>query len=625
MVYPFGYGISYTTFEQKLESVSVEIGGEGKATVTVTNTGSVPGKCVVELYVQAPYTEGGLEKVAISLLDFGKTGLLQPGQSETVDIVFDPMYMASYDENAVKANGTQGAWVLDEGDYYFAVGNGAHEAINNILAKKLGTTDGLVTITADEEIRAENAAVWTLSAKDIETYSVNVENALQNMDINKLIPGAAEYTTRTDWTKGWQSVTSLTPTDEMMVDLTNQHYSLSANGEGVTWGADNGLKLISFIQVDENGNYAGVVSLDDPSWDSLVEQITLDEAIVFIENNGEGLQSIPSIGYPANANNDGPIGFIFGQVPGYYVRWVGQSDTEPTYVAEGDEYANWSMAVLPTEPVVAATFNKALIEREGEILGELSLWGNIPSIMAPGMSVHRTPYNGRNHEYYSEDPMLSNLAGVAVCTGAARKGLMMEVKHFAFNQQEYDRTGVSTYMTEQTARETELRSFQGPLQSNTAMSIMNSFNRAGAIWAGAHEGLLTQIVRNEWGFTGWITTDMINGANYMNWKDAMSAGSSALLSNLGTYADSQWGTMTANRSLIASDTEFQQKMQQQLKYALYTTVRSNAVNCITSNTELVYVRTWWQNAITAAQYSFGALTAVFVVLAAVSVKKRREQ
>lgn len=259
------------------------------------------------------------------------------------------------------------------------------------------------------------------------------------------------------------------------------------------------------------------------------------------------------------------------------------------------------------------------------MLGEISLWGNIPSIMAPGMAVYRSPYNGRNHEYFSEDPMLSNLIGVAMTTGAANKGLMMEVKHFAFNQMEYNRTGISTFLTEQAAREGELRSFQGPLQANTAMSIMTAFNRAGTVWAGAHEGLLTGIVRNEWGFTGWITTDMINGADYQNWKDAMSAGSSALLSNLNTYADSRWGTMSANRDLIASDTEFQQKMQQQLKYTLYTTVRSNAVNGITSNTELVYVRTWWQNAIRGAEIGLGILTAVFVALGIVFALKRKKQ
>lgn len=614
MVYPFGYGLSYTTFEQKLENISVNVGGTGTATVNVVNTGNIAGKCAVELYVQAPYTEGGVEKAAIQLLDFGKTDVLQPGESETVTIEFDPRYMASYDETAQKADGTMGAWILDAGDYFFTVANGAHEAINNVLAKKLGTTEGLTVITDDETISGDNVQTWHLNERDIETYSENVENQLQDCDINKLIPGTVEYMTRSDWTKGWETVTDITPTDAMLVDLKNERYSLSANGDGVTWGADNGLKLIDFIQTDENGNYAGVVDINDPNWDKLVEQVSFDDALNFIENNGEGLQSIQSIGYPANGNNDGPIGFIYGQVPGYFVKWSNGSASEPTYVAETDDKANWSMSVMPTEPVVAATFNKKLVEREGEMLGEQSIWANLPSIMAPGLNVHRNAYNGRNHEYYSEDSMLSNHMGVAVTTGASHKGLMTEVKHFAFNQQEYDRTGISTFFNEQAARENELRSFQGALEGNTAMSIMTPFNRAGTVWAGAHEGLLTNIVRNEWGFTGWITTDMINGADYQNWKDAISAGSSETLSNRKTWAESRWNTMDANRDLILSDTAFQQKMQQGLKYTFYTTVRSNAVNGITSNTEMVYVQTWWQKAIRWTTYGLGAVTVLLAAL-----------
>ena len=214
--YSFGYGLSYTTFEEKLNSVEVNLGGQGTAKVTVTNTGNVAGKAVAQLYVQAPYTEGGLEKSAVQLVAFEKSSLLAPGASEELTISFDPLYFASYDENAVKANGTTGAWVLDEGDYYFAVGNGAHEALNNILAKKNGSDAGLVKTAETEVISADNALVWNLAARDIETYSAGVENQLQDMDINKLIAGTVEYTTRSDWTKGWTPVPAITPTTAMM-------------------------------------------------------------------------------------------------------------------------------------------------------------------------------------------------------------------------------------------------------------------------------------------------------------------------------------------------------------------------------------------------------------------------
>ena len=265
--YPFGYGLSYTTFEQKLESVEVQPGTVGKATVTVTNTGDVAGKDVAQLYVQAPYTEGGIEKSAIQLVGIAKTQLLEPGESETVEIEINPAYFASYNENAVKADETTGAWVLDEGDYYFALGNGVHEALNNVLAKKNGSGDGLVSVNEDAVVNPENVQVWNLAAKDIETYSANVQNALQDCDINNLIENTVEYTTRTDWSKGWIAVESITPTEAMMEGLRNSRTELTENGEGTTWGKENGLKLIDMMITDENGNYSGVIDINDPMWD----------------------------------------------------------------------------------------------------------------------------------------------------------------------------------------------------------------------------------------------------------------------------------------------------------------------------------------------------------------------
>ena len=269
--YPFGYGLSYTTFEQKLNSVEVNVGGVGTAKATVTNTGDVAGKSVVQLYVQAPYKAGGLEKSAIQLVAFGKTGVLEPGASEEVTIEFDPAYFASYDENAVKENGTQGAWVLEDGDYYFAIGNGAHEALNNVLAKKTGSEDKLVMTADTESVNADNAIVWNLDKTDIETYSVNVENHLQDMDINKLIEGTAEYTTRSDWTKGWKTIETLTPTDAMMVGLRDQLYTFTENDEGMpTWGQSGPYKIVDALTFDENDKPTGVIAFDDPFWDELL-------------------------------------------------------------------------------------------------------------------------------------------------------------------------------------------------------------------------------------------------------------------------------------------------------------------------------------------------------------------
>ena len=624
IVYPFGFGLSYTSFEQKLESVNVNVGGEGTATVSVTNTGDVAGKSVVELYVQSPYTAGGLEKAAVNLIGYGKTGVLEPGASETVTVSFDPAYIASYDQNAVKADGTQGAWTLDAGTYYFAIGNGAHEALNNILALKQDSEDGLF-VNTNETVNAENAKTWELGATDIETYSKNVQNALQDADINNFIPGAVEYMTRADWTKGWETVGTLHPTDEMMVGLTNHTYSLSENAGDVTWGAQNGLKLCDFILTDDDGNFAGVVDFNDPQWDLLMDQMTLDEAIAFIEQGGDDLENIDSIGFPRTYMNDGPVGFVYDQVGGYAIKWSASDSDEPTYVGNDSPYAKYSMAVMPTAPVVAATFNQELIEREGEMLGEESLWSNDASIMGPGLNLHRSPYCARNHEYFSEDPMLSNLSANAYCIGCSHKGLMAEPKHLAFNHQEMNRAGISTFFNEQAGRETELRCFQGCMSSNNAKMVMTAFNRVGTVFAGAHAGMQEQIVRNEWGYTGGIITDMVNGADYMNWKDSILGGGGAMLSNASTYDTTEWGSMTSSKSKIASDAVFQQKMKDAIKYYAYTTAGSNAMNGITSDVELVYVRTWWQNAYTAATVCAGVLTAAFAVLYVLRLTKGRKE
>ena len=621
--YPFGYGLSYTTFEQKLNSVDAAVGGEGKAVVTVTNTGSVKGKDVVELYVHVPYTAGGLEKSSLQLIGFGKTGVLEPGASESVTIPFDPRYMASYDETVVKVDGTEGAWVLDEGTYYFAIGSSAHNAINNILAHKLGSTDALVTVNDNEVIDAENVKEWNLAERDVETYSENVQNALQNMDLNKLIPGAVEYITRADWTKGWKPVMDVTPTDDMQIDLANNRDALTENGSGVTWGTQSGLKLVNLIETDEEGRYVGVVDYDDPLWQQLVETVTLDEAIKYIENAGNGINVIDSVGVQAHGIQDGPTGFANDQVAAYFIKWVGGNTKEATYVAESDECAGYTMNVFPTEPVVASTFNQALVYEEGKMYGEESLWSNIPGTLAPGMNLHRVPYCARNHEYYSEDPMVTNLMGTAFCAGGTVKGLMTEPKHLAFNHQETNRSGASTFMTEQAARENDLRAFMGPLSSNEAMGVMTAYNRVGTVYASAHSGLLEQIVRNEWGFKGWIVTDMAAAPDYMNWLGSVKNGTSGMLTTNATTSASKFGSMESNKAKILKDTEFQEKMQLAVKSYLYSIARSNAMNGITENTKTNYVLTWWQKAIIGAEAATGALTVVF--LAVDVLKKRKNQ
>ncbi|HCI73971.1 MAG TPA: beta-glucosidase-related glycosidase, partial [Lachnospiraceae bacterium] len=624
--YSFGYGLSYSTFEQKLDSVDLEVGGTGVAKVKVTNTGDVAGKSVVQLYVQAPYTEGGLEKSAIQLLGFAKTDVLEPGASADVTVEFNPLFMASYDENAQKADGTTGAWSLEKGTYYFAIGNGAHEALNNVLASKTGSEDGLVMTADTEEINPDNAISWDLAETDIETYSAGVQNQLQDMDINKLIEGTVEYTTRSDWTKGWTPVEAITPTEAMMTGLKNRLYELTENSDGTaSWGVDSGMKIIDMMVFDEEGKYAGALDIEDPMWDQLVSQITLDEAIQFIEKAGDDLENIDSIQLPRVYQNDGPLGYTGDQVGGYYVRWTeGEKGSNPHYIAEGDDYAGYRMAVMPTEPVVAATFNKELIEREGQLLGEDGLWSKESSLFAPGLNLHRSVYCARNHEYYSEDPILSALSGNALCVGLKSKGTMAEPKHFAFNHQEMNRSGLSTFLTEQAARENELRSFQLCLSTNNAQGLMTAFNRAGTSYAGAYRNLLVNILRNEWGYKGWIVTDMINGADYMNWRDVTAGGGGGTLTT-SAYDTSNIGVMANAKSDIQKDLYFQEQMAKNIKYFLYQEVQSNAMNGTSSTTEIIPVRTWVDNAVLAAIIVTAVLTALFLIMAVLKAKKADEK
>ena len=624
--YPFGYGMSYTTFEQELQSIDFNIGGESKAVVKVTNTGSVAGKSAVQLYVQSPYTQGGLEKAAIQLVGFGKTSILEPGASETVTVDFDARYVASYDETVVKADGTKGAWILDSGDYYYAVGNGAHEALNNVLAVKTGSTNNLVSVTDYEVISEAAVQKVSVDGRDVETYSAGVKNALQNGDLNKLIPGSVEYFTRSDWSKGWGGVWGVTATDEMLVGLKNQNYELTENGEGLVWGANNGMRLIDMLITDENGDYTGTLALDDPLWDTLLENVTLEEAVNFMEKAGDNFDPIDSIGLHAVTAFDGPIGFVADQIPSYTVNWTESESDEPTYVAPTDEYATWQMPVMPTEPVVAATFNKELVEREGQLFGEDSLWSNACSIFGPGLNNHRATYCSRNHEYYSEDAMLTNIMGVAVCKGGQSKGLMMEPKHFALNHQEANRSGTSTFITEQAAREIELRGFQGALSGNYAQGVMTAFNRLGTVYSGAHRGLLTEILRNEWGYTGFVITDMINGAEYMNWRDVTFAGGGGCLTSTA-YQDSVVGSPLSadNMKKIQKDTEFQRELKQMLKYDMYTFANSNTMNGITSDTHMVRVHPWWETTLAGVNIGLGVLTALMCVLYVLPLLKKKEQ
>jgi beta-glucosidase len=355
-------------------------------------------------------------------------------------------------------------------------------------------------------------------------------------------------------------------------------------------------------------------------WEQLIEQMSLAEAIQFIEYGGDDLENINSILFPRSYMNDGPVGFTADQIADYKTRWTAEDADVPTYVSKDDPYADSSMAVMPTEPVVAATFNQELVEREGELNGEDGLWAEESVIIAPGANLHRTPYCARNHEYYSEDSQLTNLMTSAFCKGAESKGLLTDVKHFAFNHQETNRSGMSVFFTEQAARENELRCFQGVMTNNLAGSSMTAFNRAGVDYVGAKSGLLVQIARNEWGYTGAFVTDMINGADYMNWRDIVFNGGGIALTE-SAYATSNIGLMEDVEDEIAKDTAFQKEMQTAIKYWMYNMAQTNTINGLSATSEIQSVTPWWLALLYAGDVLFAALTVLFIAL---HINKRKK-
>ena len=618
VTYPFGYGLSYTTFEQTLDNLNVDLENETvTANVTVKNTGSVAGKDVVQLYVSLPYTdydkEHGVEKAAIQLLDYGKTAELAPGASETVTITADMQNMASWDSTADNAASTKGCYILDAGDYWFTIGNGAHEAVNNVLAAEGQSVDG----------SADKAKSWTLDSFDDTTFATTkngtaVENQLADMDINSWLPGTATYLTRADWEGTFpKTYKDLTATDEMIDILDNDIYEINANGDPstVTFGADNGLTL---------ADLKGVSDINDERWDMLMDEITLEECMIRTGFGGTSTKVIESIMSPETIQNDGPNG-IYSYPLGQYAN-TDASTGDPCVVDANDPNLTYKMGTMVNETVIAQTFNKDLAADYGRVIGNYSLWANTTIFWGIGTNLHRLPYNARNHEYYSEDAVLTAGQGTAYAAAAMEYGVIIAPKHLAFNDTEINRTGVSVFMTEQQARENELRGTQGIVENAHVLGVMTAYNRVGITQDNAHTGLTKNILRNEWGFEGLISEDFIQDANYVVLKEAV-------LNGVTMSCNTGDNTMAAvsekypywTVEAVSQDTTMMTALKQAMKYQNYALANSNAMDGMASNTKLVSVRTWYDNALTAVQIVFAALTVLAAAMYVLDERKSKKQ
>lgn len=574
--YPFGYGLSYTTFDWSGFATSWS-GKTCTATVTVTNTGDVAGKDVVELYAQSPYTDydraNGVEKSAVELVAFAKTKLLEPGESQTVTVTFDESQLAAYDRNAART------WVLDAGTYYVTAAHNAHDAANNVLAAKGASVAGNKSL-ADTYVPANTEVDVTTYATDSLTGEA-VTNRLDDA------AGDVTYLTRADW-EGTFPTHDGEPTSQVSTwgneingeDGVSYTYGKVASADllakldstdsgnpdvkawegDLTYGADNGLSLIDLRGLDYT----------DPLWDKLLDQLTPEDYNLMIARAGYGTDYVASVDKPAGTDADSTSGWSWGG--------TGMTFCNPMTVAQ--------------------TWNQELAYRLGNMIGNESLLGGATGWYAPAMNIHRTPYSGRNGEYFSEDSFLSGAMASQEVKGAAEKGVYTMMKHFAFNEQENhrgDRNGqysMATWMNEQSARELYLKPFEmcmkvgdvdlnylkqkadGTYENATrkiraCQGMMTAFNRIGSTWVGGSYELLSGIVRGEWGFDGWIITDNADTGVFMDAEQMIEAGGDAKLTTQDQ--SSMW-------SFDSGDAVSYRYARESLHHLLYTMANGHSMN-----------------------------------------------
>lgn len=615
--YPFGYGLSYTTFEQTLKSVDVDLANRTvTAEVDVKNTGDVAGKDVVQLYTSVPYTdydvENKVEKSAVQLLDYEKTDMIEPGESQTVTITADAQDMASWDSSCENEAGTTGNWILDNGTYYFTVGNGAHEAVNNVLAAQ----------DQDVEGNKDNVQTWELGDFDSSSFAVTlngtpVENQLQDADLNNWLEDTVTYLSRNDWEGTWpETYKDLTATDEMISTMADDYSDIEANGDpsSVTFGADNGMTL---------ANMKGLEDITDERWSTLMDQLTLEECLIRTGLGGTSTKVIESITSPEAIQNDGPNGFN-----SYPLGQYANSDAstgDPCVIAEDDPNRDYKMGVMANETVIGQTFSKQLAAEWGKAVGNYSLWANTAIWWGVGTNLHRTPYNARNHEYFSEDAVLTAGQGAAIIKAGHDYGVLIAPKHLAFNDTEINRTGIAEFMTEQAARENELRGTQSCIEDANALAVMTTYNRVGCVTSNAHTGLLLNILHKEWGFKGLMSEDFIQDPAYTKIHMAVHNGVTMTCNtgdNTMAAVEAVWPYWSVENA--SQSEELLTDLKQAMLYQNYALANSNAMDGMSTSTHIEKLNTWYDNLITGLRIGFGVLTVLCAAMYLLGLKKKEQ-
>ena len=577
VVFPFGYGLSYTTFEQTLDSVTYDEETDTfTATVTTTNTGEVAGKVPVELYVQLPYTAGGVEKSAIQLIAYDKTDILQPDASEVSTITFDRYLMASYDINAHEG---KGGYILDAGTYYFAVGDDAHDALNNVLAAREFT--GLYD-PFGEAVAGDTNCVKTyeLAEPDDTSYlqsqytDAEVHNLYDFADVNYYYDEpVVQYLSRSDWQGTFPQRVTLTANDTVKAALETSKLDIKQGTKPLSEVTYEQPKTLSLADMWE-------VPFEDERWTTLVQQLSIEELALLV-NEYYGQDPVNTVGKPATVTSEGSEGVSLNYL-------------------FGDKGISTGYA---SNTLVAATWNHELQYKHGDFYAEDALYAGVHTMHGPGAGTHRSPYSGRNAEYFSEDAMISYYCGRNIEEAMGAKGLANNYKHFFLNDQENGRQGIATFSNEQAIREIYLRAYEGGLTSDGGLAIMTSYNRIGCIYMAAEPVTQYDLLRGEWGYEGYLMTDYIQGGEYSVTLDALMNGTNIFGGNDRSTEILQLVLRNRNTS-----GELVEKMQESAHRILWTYSKTSMMNGLTGDQTFSTTRQWWQNAILGAQIALGVVT-----------------
>ena len=614
VAFPFGYGLSYTNFSYSDMKVEKGVNEYGEAcynvSVKVTNTGDVAGKETVQIYLSSPYTQydidNKIEKAAVQLIGFGKTAVLEAGAYEVVTIQVDERDMAAYDAYGA------GTYILDAGTYYLTAATDSHNANNNILAAKgYTTTDGM-----DAEGNSALVYNWDIDALDATTYSTSlngtkIENQLQNADPNVYFgeKNTVKMLSRNDWAGTWPIGNyELILSAKMAKELDNRYNNglpeyeqIKADYEAKTGrdfdkmpdlGVEGDLSLYDMFEADGDKNgVPAYKQFDDPAWNDLLKQVTLDELIT-IGDCFHWRHPVPSVNAPGSRDENGPQGLTVSLFGGGLVTMDGES-------AEATAFTS--------EDVMAATFNLDLMYEIGQMIANDCIDASVSCLYGPGANTHRTPYGGRNFEYYSEDGFLAGEMGGTEVKALRSKGIDVVMKHFALNDSEQARLGQAAWLTEQAAREVYLKAFQKALEENEGHGgVMTAYTRWGTTWSGANYGLMSGILRGEWGNKSMHITDNMITAN-CNAIDSIMAGGVTCFDAMMSYATDDIKTAT-------DDPVFVNAMLEAMHYNLYTIINSAAMNGVGPDTTVKAVTPSIVNTILYATIAIGALAVLFIFI-----------